>query len=270
MRGLPYTPWYTADWLNSDARLEMTIAEQGIYRNLLDQLWERGGQIPASHDKLAFLAGVSTAEIDAAWPVLSKYIIPHPDVKGTLTNLRTLEELNKLKVKSEAGRVAGTASAKSRKQKRSNESPTNTPTNCQRTPQRNGNDKVNESSTNRQRQGQRTGNKSESESESESESYSTSENVFQADDFFERLWLAYPATGRRKKPLAEKAWSDLILPALDRQTLADEIMAAITGKWSTSKLWKQGFVPDLANFLILRRWQEDPEQAPPDPMDRVK
>jgi len=44
-----------------------------------------------------------------------------------------------------------------------------------------------------------------------------------------------------------------------REALHREIMAAVRGAWASSKLWADGYVPGLGEFLRLERWREDPE-----------
>ena len=55
--------WWIDRWRKSTAYTDMTLAEQGAYRNLIDELWLRGGVIPAE-DRI--LAKVSGAGLD--WP----------------------------------------------------------------------------------------------------------------------------------------------------------------------------------------------------------
>lgn len=55
--------WWIDRWRKSTAYTDMTLAEQGAYRNLLDELWLRGGCLP---DDDRILAKVSGAAIE--WP----------------------------------------------------------------------------------------------------------------------------------------------------------------------------------------------------------
>lgn len=110
---------------------------------------------------------------------------------------------------------------------------------------------------------------SESESESESEAEVESEtegedeiemdNTFKLDVAFDELWQAYPAKGRTKRPLAEAEFATAIESASNPHELHRQIVDAVTGKWKGSRLWAEGFVAGLGEFLRLRRWMEDPE-----------
>jgi hypothetical protein len=86
---------------------------------------------------------------------------------------------------------------------------------------------------------------------------------FHTDIAFEELWQSYPQKGRVKKPLAEGQYFELMKPLLDpvREETHAAIMTAVKGKWAASKLWAEGFVQGLADFIQLRRWREDPEPA---------
>lgn len=49
--------WWIDRWRKSTAYTDMTLAEQGAYRNLLDELWLRDGIIPKDERILAKIAG---------------------------------------------------------------------------------------------------------------------------------------------------------------------------------------------------------------------
>jgi len=40
---LPWYRWYTGDWLGSPTRPDMSLAERGMYRDLLDGIGGRRG-----------------------------------------------------------------------------------------------------------------------------------------------------------------------------------------------------------------------------------
>jgi uncharacterized protein YdaU (DUF1376 family) len=67
--------WWIDRWRKSTAYTDMTLAEQGAYRNLLDELWLRHGFLPNDERILAKIAG------DAAeWPkvrsaVLARFVL---------------------------------------------------------------------------------------------------------------------------------------------------------------------------------------------------
>ena len=49
--------WWIDRWRKSTAYTDMTLAEQGAYRNLLDELWLRGGLLPDDDRVLAKVSG---------------------------------------------------------------------------------------------------------------------------------------------------------------------------------------------------------------------
>lgn len=55
--------WWIDRWRKSTAYTDMTLAEQGAYRNLLDELWLRGGVLPLDERILAKMSGDAVA-----WP----------------------------------------------------------------------------------------------------------------------------------------------------------------------------------------------------------
>jgi uncharacterized protein YdaU (DUF1376 family) len=122
MRGLPYVPFFTSDWLASSARVDMTLPERAVYLDLLFHIWERGGAIPSDHAKLAKLAFVTPEEFERVWPAVGAHIIQHPDEPDALTNLKMLDVIRKqaanFQAKSNSGRLGGVASGITRKRKR--------------------------------------------------------------------------------------------------------------------------------------------------------
>src|SRR5580704_13442539 len=114
MRNLPFVPFFTADWLASSARVDMTLPERAIYLDLLFQIWERGGAIPADEAKLAKMAMVTPAEFSAAWPALKKHVVTHPDEPEMLTNLKMLDVIRKQANVHQARSNAGRRGAASR------------------------------------------------------------------------------------------------------------------------------------------------------------
>jgi len=55
--------WWIDRWLKSTAYADLTLEEQGAYRNLLDQLWLRGGVLPNDERVLGKCCGDAIA-----WP----------------------------------------------------------------------------------------------------------------------------------------------------------------------------------------------------------
>src|SRR5881394_2046153 len=49
--------WWVDRWRKSSAYMQMTLEEQGAYRNLLDEAWLRGGVLPLEETLLARASG---------------------------------------------------------------------------------------------------------------------------------------------------------------------------------------------------------------------
>jgi len=66
--------WWIDRWRKSTAYTDMTAAEQGIYRNLLDELWLRNGVIPSDEKILAKIGGDTRAWKKARAAVLARFV----------------------------------------------------------------------------------------------------------------------------------------------------------------------------------------------------
>ena len=62
--------WWIDRWRKSTAYTDMTLAEQGAYRNLLDEATLRGGALPLDERALAKACGDATA-----WPKVRKVVM---------------------------------------------------------------------------------------------------------------------------------------------------------------------------------------------------
>ena len=62
--------WWIDRWRKSTAYTDMTLAEQGAYRNLLDELWLRGGVLPNDERILAKVCGDPFE-----WPKVRKSVL---------------------------------------------------------------------------------------------------------------------------------------------------------------------------------------------------
>lgn len=70
---LAMLPWFPRDWLASTRA--MRIAERGAYHDLLCFQWEMGA-LPADHERLARLLGLSAKEFAEVWPAIeSKFVV---------------------------------------------------------------------------------------------------------------------------------------------------------------------------------------------------
>jgi hypothetical protein len=89
----------------------MNYAERGLYFDLLNHIYERGGVIPNNRDKLIRLSSGTPEEFDKAWPEVSKHIVPVESDETMLTNLVAKAHLERRAkehdVSVEAGRRGG-------------------------------------------------------------------------------------------------------------------------------------------------------------------
>ena len=87
---LPWYRWYAGDWLGSPTRLDMSAAERGVYRDLLDWHYVEGS-IPADETKLRRRLAVTDEEFAAAWPGVSRKFEADPDNSDRLINRRAAD-----------------------------------------------------------------------------------------------------------------------------------------------------------------------------------
>jgi uncharacterized protein YdaU (DUF1376 family) len=254
MRDLPFVPFFTADWLASSARVDMTLTQRACYLDLLFHLWDRAGAIPDDETKLAKLAMATPAEFSEAWPEVQKHFVPHPEEPGMLTNEKMLAVIRKQAdihaKKSQAGRAGGIASGVTRKQKQSRP----------------------EAQTKHLEPESETESELEIETEREKESARALGSVpsfeKQSPSVNEFLSLYPKNVGQAA---ARKAYASVITS----DTLHSALMEGLA-RWLRSDQWTRSqsedggrYIPNAANFIADRLWAEFPPQAnsaKPDPM----
>ena len=64
--------WWIDRWRESTAYRDMTLAEQGAYRNLIDELWLGDGTLPADDRILARISGAALE-----WPRVRESVMSH-------------------------------------------------------------------------------------------------------------------------------------------------------------------------------------------------
>lgn len=89
-------------------------------------------------------------------------------------------------------------------------------------------------------------------------------NVFDPENAFEELWSLYPEKGRKRKPLCQQNYARWIYAAGDRAVLHETICSPLRsdGLWTTSDEWNRGYIFGLADYLAQRRWEEKPPAKP--------
>jgi len=116
-KGRPWMRWHVTRWRNSPRVLQMPLAAQGAYRNLLDAAWQQGGRLPNLPAVLWKYALAQSPEEFAAVsaPVLAMFTVS--ECGNWLSNETLMEECadrmtftNELSRKrSEAGRKGNRA-----------------------------------------------------------------------------------------------------------------------------------------------------------------
>jgi len=86
--------WWIDRWRKSSAYMDMTLEEQGAYRNLLDEAQLRGGALPADERVLAKACGDATRWKAVRKTVLARFV----KRRDGLHNL-TLDEVLAVSVK---------------------------------------------------------------------------------------------------------------------------------------------------------------------------
>lgn len=81
--------WWIDRWRQSSAFMELTVEEQGAYRNLLDEAWLRGGGIPNDPKLLARASGDPLR-----WRVVKKNVLRFFTNDGGTWRNKTLTEVH--------------------------------------------------------------------------------------------------------------------------------------------------------------------------------
>lgn len=73
-------PWYMSDWQSSETRLRLTMAERGLYRELLDWLYSSAeGSLPDDERMVARIAGCDLRSLRYIWPAVRAALVMGPD-----------------------------------------------------------------------------------------------------------------------------------------------------------------------------------------------
>lgn len=99
--------WWIDRWQGSSAYKDMTLEEQGAYRNLLDECWLRDGALPADERLLSRFCGDPTAWARVRPAVMARFAL---DVTANEWRHPTLDKVlreSKRKAKNQAKYRAG-------------------------------------------------------------------------------------------------------------------------------------------------------------------
>lgn len=111
----PAYQWYVKDFRSSLATRRMSFAERGVYREMLDEQWERR-VLPDSPEEVADLIAMTDAqhaEVLAAWDVVRRKFVV---VSGGIQNLRLEQCRREYKALKREKSAAGRASVEARRQ----------------------------------------------------------------------------------------------------------------------------------------------------------
>ena len=86
--------WHIDRWRKSTAYTDMTLEQQGAYRNLLDEAWLRGGTLPSDERILAKACGDATR-----WKALRAVVLARFRKVGNGWHNDTLDDVLALSVK---------------------------------------------------------------------------------------------------------------------------------------------------------------------------
>ena len=75
--------WWIDRWRKSTAYTDMTMAQQGAYRNLLDELWLRAGVLPADDRILAKISGDALEWPNVREAVLARFVLTSEGYRNT-------------------------------------------------------------------------------------------------------------------------------------------------------------------------------------------
>ncbi len=107
----PAYQWFVKDWRSSRATMRMSMAERGVYREMLDEQWEERS-LPDSPEEVADLIATTDgqrAEVLAAWVVVRrKFVSAEP---GRIFNVRLEQARREFKAFKRDKQLAGQARA---------------------------------------------------------------------------------------------------------------------------------------------------------------
>lgn len=73
--------WWIDRWRQSSAFMDLTLEEQGAYRNLIDEAWLRGADGEGIPNRESVLAKASGA--NGRWSQVKKPVLAHFELRGT-------------------------------------------------------------------------------------------------------------------------------------------------------------------------------------------
>lgn len=90
MSELPYMPWYPSDF-RADTQ-HLSLEERGAYRDLLDELWIRGGSLKFDERRIARMLSITPGKFRKIWSEIGEFFCLEG---GEIRNNRVTEEIEK-------------------------------------------------------------------------------------------------------------------------------------------------------------------------------
>ena len=233
--------WWIDRWRKSTAYTDMTLAEQGAYRNLLDELWLREGALPKSERILAKISGDPFGWHEVRAVVMARFYETadgwrnktHDEVMdGSFRHLQSQREKGRKRAESAQRGPGGTFQPNqpgtSRDTSRSTSRATSLP----------------------------SPSPSLSPEQSPKEKQPCADKSARAkySEGFERWWEAY--AHRQNRGSKSKAFGHWQRKKLEG--MADELVAMLP-RFAATKEWREGFQPLAVTFLSGDLWESPPQ-----------
>lgn len=107
-------PWYPCDWRSDPAVVLMNSADRGLYRDVLDIVWEHGS-ITNDPQLIRKMACIELEDWEASWPrVQAMFIVVDGHLRHSKVDARRPKCLEMKGLRSEAGRRGGQASVQAK------------------------------------------------------------------------------------------------------------------------------------------------------------
>lgn len=237
---LPWHRRYHGDWLLSERRAAMSLAQRGLYVELLDRLYV-GGSLPDDEAALARLVGVPLAEFSEAWQVVREEFESDPNQPGRLVQAEVLVALATMDEyvcgQAEKGRKSGRsrkAASEQRLSNGSNSGSTTVPTTVEQAVEQRLNDKT--------RLDKNKNKKDQTPCSPSGERRAC----------FDAFWTQYPRKVAKRDAIA--AFSAVIKTSADERLLSETLPAWVIEFQSRDP----DKVPYPATFLRKGQWSESP------------
>lgn len=227
--------WWIDRWRKSTAYTDMTLEEQGAYRNLLDEATLRGGPLPTDERILAKACGDALAWKKVRAKVLERFILTaqgwrHPTLDEVIRESTRRSEKQRT-YRNMSGNAAGN--------ERGNEA---------------GNAGGNGSGNAR---GNYIGNATRPPDPDPSPSLSTSTKEQVLPEDLDVKWgefqRAYPANRREGGRMALQFFIDACA------SVGFDVLMAALGRQKNSESWKKGYAPGMEKWLEKTMWIQEPE-----------